>query len=158
MTPAIQIVKNGDTRWREVELKMMDHDRIRRHNTGRPGNRSSITRGEVIALLDEIEFFRKHVEHNDEEYRTMKEVLRAEHAEVERLRKTLDGIAYGLSPGARNAGMGAQQIVDNIREDHRRQLTAMTKARDEACDQILIFADNDPAAAERVAELRKVGQ
>ena len=42
--------------------------------------------GEAIAEIDRLNAY---VAHNDEEYRTMKEVLRAEHAECQRLRGLL---------------------------------------------------------------------
>ncbi len=48
------------------------------------------TIGELTAALDsalaDVARMRKHVEHNDEEYRTMKEVLRAEHEACQRMR------------------------------------------------------------------------
>lgn len=44
----------------------------------------------LLSAHAELERMRTHVAHNDEEYKTMKDVLRAEHEECQRLRAELD--------------------------------------------------------------------
>lgn len=88
-------------------------------------------RQENESLRTQLSALEKHVAHNDDEYRTMKDILRAEHQECERLRG---------------------------------QLSAMTAARDEACDWAIGAGDKRrlyglmPDDEQRIAALRKVGQ
>lgn len=86
------------------------------------------------AALAEVERMRKYVEHNDEEYRTMKEVLRAEHEACQRMRLVHEAaVAWGLTESevAKHVGLDTPAAI-KARQDEWRATDVLRDAIDTA--------------------------